>query len=208
MAKPPGPVMRGRVFLKPFIDNVSSQIEARAHEGADPPWVRRVAMVTGVLAAFSGFLAVRSTILTNDAIYMSNQAILSQTQSSDAWAEYQADSVKARIVETALLGMPDGPNHKILDAQSKELRARQPVLRKAAVGKAAARDNFLKESTKHLREKDVLSYAEFAAQIGIALASVAALVRARKAFLAGIAAGAAGLAITAYAYMMHYGTAL
>jgi hypothetical protein len=196
--------MRSRVFLKPLIDNVSSQIEARAHDGADPPWVRRVAMVTGVLAAFSGFLAVRSTILTNDAIYMSNQAIMAQTQSSDAWAEYQADSVKARIVETALLTAPSSANQKFLEKEAQDLRSRQPALRKEAIGKAGARDNYLKDSVRHLREKDILSYAEFAAQIGIALASVAALVRARKAFLAGIAAGVMGMAITAYSYWMHY----
>ena len=81
---------------------------------------------------------------------------------------------------------------------------RQPALRKAAISKVEARDNYLKDSVRHLREKDVLSYAEFAAQIGIALASVAALVRARKAFVAGIAAGAVGILITAYSYWMHY----
>jgi len=199
--------MHTRVFLKPFIDNVSNQIEARAKDGVDPPWVRRVAMVTGVLAAISGFLAVRSTMLTNDASYMSNQAILAQTQSSDAWSEYQADSIKARIVETALLTASDNPNRAKLETEARELRARQPALRKDAVNRSEARDRFLQDSGKHLAEKNVLTYAEVAAQLGIALASVAALVRARNAFLAGIAAGAAGLLITAYAYMMHFGAA-
>ena len=77
--------------------------ELQAATGEDPSWIKQVAVLTGVLAAISGYLVVRSTMLTNDAIYMSNQAILAQTQSSDAWAEYQADSIKARVVETALL---------------------------------------------------------------------------------------------------------
>ncbi len=75
---------------------------------AEAPWIKHVALLTGVLAAVAGFLlTVRMTILTNDAIYLSNQAILAQTEASDAWAEYQADSIKARIVETQLI--PSNP---------------------------------------------------------------------------------------------------
>jgi hypothetical protein len=146
-------------------------------------------------------------MLTNEAIYMSNQAILAQTQSSDAWNEYQADSIKARVVETALLAAPDGPNRAALQREARELRGRQPVLRKNALNKDQDRDRNLQGSVKNLGEKDVLSYAQFAAQIGIALASVAALVRSRRAFLAGIAAGGAGVLITAYAYLIHFGAA-
>src|SRR5580704_15857895 len=73
-------------------------------DGADdPPWLKQVAMLTGVLAALAGILTVRATGLTNDAIYESNQAILAQTQASDAWAEYQAESIKARIIETQMI---------------------------------------------------------------------------------------------------------
>ena len=88
--------------LKSVIAKLKARIDARKQDGDNPPWLRQVAMLTGVLAALSGFLAVRSTSLTNDAIYESNQAILAQTQSSDAWSEYQADSIKARIVEVAM----------------------------------------------------------------------------------------------------------
>src|ERR1700727_1579979 len=63
------------------------------------PWLKHVAVLTGVLAALAGFLTVRSTVLTNDGIYESNQAVLAQTEASDAWGEYQADSIKARVVE-------------------------------------------------------------------------------------------------------------
>ena len=43
----------------------------------------------------------------------------------------------------------------------------------------------------------------FAAQVGIALASVAALVRSRTVFYAGIGAGAAGVALMTYAFALH-----
>src|ERR1700761_3905355 len=88
--------------LKNAVAKIQARIEDSKNDGDSPSWVKQVAMLTGVLAAMSGFLAVRATTLTNDAIYESNQAILAQTESSDAWNEYQADSIKAHIVDTAI----------------------------------------------------------------------------------------------------------
>ena len=177
--------------------------EAREDTGEAPSWIKQVAVLTGVLAAISGYLTVRSTMLTNDAIYMSNQAILAQTQSSDAWAEYQADSIKARVVETALLVGANAQDRDALMSEGKALRDRQPALRKSATDKAAERDNYLKDGRKRLSERDLLSYASFAAQIGIALVSVAALVRSRNVFYTGIGAGVAGVLVMAYAFAVH-----
>ncbi|HET7083215.1 MAG TPA: DUF4337 family protein [Rhizomicrobium sp.] len=189
--------------FKAFVDRISARMDA---QGAEVPgWVKRVAILTGLLAAISGFLAVRSTILTNDAVYASGQAILAQTQSSDDWAEYQADSVKARIVETALL--TSTTNHDALAKQAADLRQRQPPLKAAAISKAADRDRFLAHSTHILAERDWLGYANFIAQIGIALASVAALLKERRIFIAGAVAGAAASVIVVYAYVLHFGTA-
>ncbi|MBS0281623.1 MAG: DUF4337 family protein, partial [Proteobacteria bacterium] len=84
-----------------------------------------------------------------------------------------------------------------------ELRARQPALRKTATDKAAERDEHLKDGGKRLAERDQLVYAGFAAQVGIALASVAALVRSRTVFYAGIGAGVVGVALMAYAFALH-----
>ena len=177
--------------------------ERREEAGEAPPWIKQVAVLTGVLAAISGYLTVRSTMLTSDAIYMSGEAILAQTQSSDAWAEYQADSVKARIVETAILAQPNAQNLGALVKEGKELRARQPALRKTAIGKEAQRDEFLSGGRKLLAERDLLSYAGFAAQIGIVLASVAALVRSRTAFYTGVGVGVAGVLVMIYAWAVH-----
>jgi hypothetical protein len=196
------------VGIKGAIDQINTRLaERKAAVGEDAPWIKRVAVLTGVLAAVSGFLTVRSTVLTNDAIYMSDKAILAQTQSSDAWEEYQADSIKAHIVETSQLAIPNASNRDALAKQDKELRDRQPALQKAATAKAAERDDFLKSSGRALAERDLLSYAGFAAQIAIALASVAVLVRSQNTFYAAIATGTAGILVMAYAFAMHVGLA-
>jgi len=197
--------MTGR--LKQLVEDVQARADrGNAGGGAEsPPWLKQVAMLTGVLAAFAGFLTVRGTNLANDAIYESNQAILAQAKFSDAWAEYQADSIKARVVETALAASSAVPPDKraSLEADAADLRSRQPKSKEAATALADDRERHLKMGLRHLAEKDLLGYAGLAAQLGIALASVAALVRMRTAFYAGIATGTIAIAITAYAFAMH-----
>ena len=183
---------------------VATISERNTDQGEAPTWLKQVAMLTGVLAAISGYLTVRSATLTNDAIYMSDRAILAQTQSSDAWAEYQADSIKAHVVETTLLASPNPQNLDVLTKEGKALRDRQPALKKTATEKATERDGFLKDGGLRLAERDQLLYAGFAAQAGIALASVAALVRLRIVFYAGIGAGIVSVLITAYAFALHH----
>lgn len=172
---------------------------ARPIDPTAPRWMRYVPLLTGLLAAVAGFLAVRGANLANDAIYRSNQGVLFQAQASDTWAEYQADSVKARVVETALLGGVADPGARDqLTAQGKDLRARQPALRTQAMDLERRRDAQLASGDARLAEKDILAYASVAVQLGIGLASVAALARRREAFLAGGVVGAAGVAIAAY----------
>lgn len=196
--------------LKSLVTKVKSRIEAGQNNPTDnPPWVKQVALLTGLLAAISGFLIVRATAVTNNAIYESNQAILSQTEASDAWNEYQADSIKARIVETALATAANlsAESRAALNKQAADLRDRQPTIKQTAADKTAGRDRHLQIGLKWLSEKDLLGYAGLAAQLGIALASVAAMVRWRMPFLVGIAAGAVCIAITVYAFAAYYGIA-
>jgi len=171
-----------------------------------PPWLAQVAVLTGVLAALTGFLTVRSTSLTNEAIYESNQAILSQTQASDAWAEYQANSIKAHVVEMQLL--PSNPlsaqDKATLAAMDKDFRDRQPQDKQSALDKSKERQAHLAEGFKKLQQKDLLGYAGMAAQIAIALASVASLTRKRLMFHVGVMAGVASVIVTAYALAAAY----
>lgn len=202
--------MAEKKHLKSLVTKVKARIDAGKNPAADnPPWVRQVALLTGLLAAISGFLVVRSTAVTNNAIYESNQAILSQTEASDAWNEYQADSIKARVIETALATAADlsAESRAALNKQAADLRDRQPKTKQSAADKTADRDRHLQIGLKWLTEKDLLGYAGLAAQLGIALASVAAMVRWRTPFLVGIAAGAVCIVITVYAFAAYYGIA-
>jgi len=177
-----------------------------AADPSSPHWMKYVALLTGILAALGGFLTVRCTNLSNEAIYMSNQAVLKQAQASDDWEEFQANSIKARIVESQLAAAAT-----VADSQKQEwtkfdeeVRARQPVLRQEAIQLEAGRDDFLARAYRRMSEKDLLSYGGMAVQFGIALASVAALTKRKGAFHGGLAAAAIGVVITAYALISHH----
>src|ERR1700749_298586 len=171
-----------------------------------PKWVGYVALLTGILAGLAGFLTVRATTLTNIAIYESNQAILAQAQSSDSWNEYQADSIKARIIETQIGANPglDAQSRATLEAQAKDFRDRQPKIQSDAQNFAKDRDNHLAQGKGLLATRDLISYADLATQLAIALASVAAMVRVRRAFDAAIFIGVIGVAIALYALGRQY----
>jgi Domain of unknown function (DUF4337) len=184
-----------------------TQLTAKAAaDPSAPHWMKYVALLTGVLAALGGYLTVRCTNLSNEAIYFSNQAVLMQAQASDQWAEYQANSIKARIVESQLAS-----GNSITDAQRKEMtdfdqeaRAREPLLKVQAKELEDQRGDFLARAFRRMSEKDLLSYGGMAVQMGIALASVAALTRKRSAFHGGVIAAAIGVTITAYALVTHH----
>ena len=197
--------------IKSAITSIKTTLEKRRqNESDDAPWIKQVAVLSGTLAALTGFLTVRVTTLTNDAIYESNQAILAQTQSSDHWAEYQAASIKSRIVETALISSSNLSRAKReeLTATAQDFRDRQPELKKAAIEKSLERDDHLHSGYQQLAQKNMMNYASVAAQIGIALASAAALVRLRKVFYLSVAIGVAAIGLTAYTLALQYGLTL
>jgi hypothetical protein len=172
---------------------------------ATPVWMKRVPMITGVLAGLAGFLTVRSANMSNQAIYNSNQAVLHQAQASDAWAEYQAESLKRHMDQVAIkTSRLDASTQQDLEAEIKKMRDRQDQLTVTAKAEETLRAEELNNGQQKLAVKDLLDYAGVAAQLGIALASVAALTRVRPAYHLGIFIGAIAIAITVYALAGSY----
>ena len=173
---------------------------------AGPAWMKRVPLITGSLAALAGYLTVRGADLSNNAIYWSNQAVLMQAAASDKWTEYQAASTKARVVEVTLLTLPAdaAAARPRLEADAAELRSRQPAIRAEAIALEHKRDDNLSAGQARLREKDLTDYAGVAAQLGIALASIAALTRRPEWFTIAVVVGLAAVGLTAYSLAEHF----
>lgn len=185
------------------VTGVGQKAEGTQQEG--PWWLKYVAMLTGVLAGLAGFLTVKGAKLSNEAIYLSNQAVLYRTEASDKWAEYQANSIKAHLAETQLAAGNFKPGAEAkLQADAEKSRSRQPALKSEAQKFESGRDDQLKQAVQLRKEKDLLDYAGMAVQLGIALASVAALTRRFEAFVIGALAGLVGAAITALAMIQGF----
>ncbi len=195
-AAPPTPAVSPAV--SPAVDPAPSTPPA-------PAWMKRVPLITGALAALAGYLTVHGAELSNNALYQSNQAVLMQTTASDKWAEFQADATKADDAEDIRLTLdPAARGQQQLAARVAEFRSRQAGLRSQAEDLQRQREALKGVSERRLAEKTWSDYAGVAAQLGIALASVAALTRRPAAFTAGVVAGLAAVAMTGYGLLLHF----
>jgi hypothetical protein len=167
--------------------------------------MKRVPLITGALAGLAGYLTVHGADLSNNAIYQSNQAVLMQTQASDKWAEFQADATKADDAENLRLTLdPAARGAAQLAARVAEFRSRQAGLRKAAEDLEHRREALKGDSVKRLAEKSWADFAGVAAQLAIALASVAALTRRAEAFTAAVGVGLVAVGMTGYSLLLHF----
>jgi len=145
-------------------------------------FAHRAAVLVGALAAL---LAI-ATLLGNQA---SEEILLNQELATDAYNEYQADSIKQRI------GNNDAA---LLDAQN--LNQQAAAARKDAQTRGARLPGLLQKAEDYQHERDAAhakhrSYqlAEGAFQIGIVLVSIAIVARMALLAYVGGGLGAAGL---------------
>src|SRR5476649_2905936 len=73
--------------------------EHAAHEAN--PFIAKVSITIAVLAVMAAAAGSLETVEGGRAITASSQAVLSQDQATDAWNEYQADSLKRHMYEIA-----------------------------------------------------------------------------------------------------------
>jgi len=175
--------------------------EVRQITISEPWWYPGMAVITGILAAISGIIYVRTATLGNDAVYYSNQAVLAQTQASDFWAEYESDSGKAKTVEIGLLLASSVKVKAELQKQYDDYRKRQPPLKDKAKEYESIRDQQLKMTDKKMHDRSGLNIAGMIIQLGIGLASISALTKRHIMFLMTIAVSIAGIGATGFIFL-------
>jgi hypothetical protein len=161
---------------------------------------RRAAILVSALAAL---LAIASMAGSRS----STEAILAQSKASDAYNEYQANSLKRHVNED------DAAMLRILAAGTpNEPRAAEQA---AALEKAVAtkyrpnQDALLPKAHDYEHERDLaearhrgFQITEAAFQLGIVLASVSIVARSRPLLLAGAALGLVGLLLGLNAFLL------
>ena len=171
--------------------------EHAAHER--DPFTARVSLSIAILAVLAAVAGSLETIESGKAITSSSEAVLAQEKATDAWNEYQADSLKRHMYDIAA---GDGGAHES-EYRSDALaqNAAQEKVRKMAGQEESERDQLTAASAAHEERHHWLTGAATLLEIGIALSTVAIITKARPFWLGAMGLGMAGLALFALAYI-------
>jgi hypothetical protein len=173
------------------------------HEHAEhaehDPFVARVAITVALLAVLAAATGSLETIEDGRAITSESEAVLAQDRATDAWDEYQADSLK-RHMYTIAADQGGTLTDKYRETAKKQADSQKDV-RKQATDFEAERDRLVGESQGHETRHHWLSGAATLLEIGIALSTVAIITRRRFLWFGAMALGAGGIALLATAYL-------
>ena len=172
--------------------------EHAAH--AQDPFISRVSITVAVLAVMAAAAGSMETVEGGRAITQSSEAVLAQDQATDAWNEYQADSLK-RHMYTIAAGAggasADGYRKTVADQRTAQDKARGE-----AEKAEKERDQLRQSSAEHEERHHWLTGAATLIEIGIALSTVAIITKRQTFWLGALGLGAVGLALFAGAYVM------
>jgi hypothetical protein len=172
--------------------------EEAAHE--HDPFISRVSLSIAILAVLAAGAGSLETVEGGQAITGSSEAVLAQDKATDAWVEYQADSLKRHMYEIAAGngGQHDAEYRRAARAQSDS----QNKARAMANEDEKERDRLLTGSATHERRHHWLTGAATLLEIGIALSTVAIITKRRRFWLGAMGLGLAGLALFSLGYVV------
>jgi len=167
------------------LEQVHETIEHHAHAVAEP-WVMGVALTAAILAAFAAVTALYAE-------HFATEAMLEQIQASDTWSEFQANSIKEKVIETkkevlTILKKEPDPED---EAKLLEYKEHKTGLKEKAEEKE-------RESIKHLREHVPLSRGLTLFQVAIAIGAISVLTKRRAFWFVSITFGVIGTGFLAW----------
>jgi hypothetical protein len=171
--------------------------EHAAH--AADPFISRVAITVAVLAVFAAVAGSLEAVEGGRALARTSEAVLMQDRATDAWNEFQADSIKKHVYGIAADG--GGANVDRYRKDAKEYGETQEKLRRDARDDETDRDRLLEESATHEGRHHWLTGAATLFEIGIAMSTVAIITRRRWLWLGALGFGVLGLALLGTTYV-------
>jgi hypothetical protein len=171
--------------------------EHAAHE--HDPFIAQVSITVAVLAVLAASVGSLETVEAGGAITAASEAVLSQDKATDAWNEYQADSLKKHIY--ALAADAGGAKAQTYAATSKEQNEKQAEVRKRAQEDETEREKLMDESRLHEHRHHWLTGAATMLEIGIAICTVAIITRRRTFWLGSLLLAVIGLGLFGAAYL-------
>ena len=168
-----------------------------AHSG--DPFISRIAISVAVLAVLAAVSGSLEAVEGGRALNSTSEAVLAQDRATDAWSEYQADSLKKHIYGIAADG--GGPNTARYLSIENENISKQAKIRKDAAADEADRDRLLAASAAHEIRHHWLTGSATLFEIGIAMSTVAIITRRHWLWFTAVGFGAVGLILLSSAYV-------
>lgn len=172
---------------------------ARHAAHADDPFISRIAISVAVLAVLAAVSGSLETVEGGRALNFTSQAVLEQDKATDAWGEYQADSLKKHIYGVAADN--GGPNAERYRKLVQENIDKQDAIRKNARAEEAERVRLLAVSAAHEERHHWLTGAATLFEIGIAMSTVAIITRRHWLWFTALGFGGVGIVLLATAYL-------
>jgi hypothetical protein len=171
--------------------------EEAAHE--KDPFLSRVSITIAVLAVLAAVAGSLETVEGGRAITASSESVLAQDKATDAWDEYQADSLKRHLYLIA--SEQPGTHAGEFAQESAKQNARQDKVKARAMDDEADRDRLVRESTGHETRHHWLTGAATLLEIGIAMSTITIITRRKPLWFGALGFGAGGLLLLATAYL-------
>lgn len=140
------------------------------------------------------------TIEGGRALNFTSEAVLAQDRATDAWSQYQAESLKKHIYGIAADG--GGSNAQRYRKAEKVNADLGPTLRKQAEGDEGDRNRLLALSAAHEERHHWLTAAATLFEVGIAMSTVAIITRRHWLWFTALGFGAVGLVLLAAGYLV------
>jgi hypothetical protein len=176
------------------LEQVHEHLEHQAHHEPDS-FIPKVALSTAIIAAFAAI----ASLLAGD---HANEAMVSQIQSSDKWAYYQAKGIKAAVLNTKIT---------LLESQGKKAEAKDE---EKLAEYAKEQEDLSKEATalqreakEHLERHKRLASGVTLLQIAIAIGAISALTKRKRFWAVSLLFGAGGVyfLLTELLAALHHG---
>ena len=168
------------------LEHLHEQIHHHAEHGGEA-WISWVALSTAILAVLAAIAGLLSGM-------HANEAMMSQIQSSNQWAYYQAKSIKASLLD-AKTTLAETATEKDREKAAQYQEEQTEIKAEAEHKEAEAKSNFHKH--------EIFARGVTMFQIAIAIAAITALTKRRPFWFVSLAFGGIGTLFLVLGFLAH-----
>jgi Domain of unknown function (DUF4337) len=158
------------------LENLHEEIHHRAEHSGEA-WISWVALSTAILAVLAAIAGLLSGM-------HANEAMMSQIESSDQWAYYQAKGIKAAVLDAKMSLSGTATTEEDKKKAERYQEEQKEIQEKATEKQDEAKSNF--------HQHETLARGVTMFQIAIAIAAISALTKKRRFWIVSLLFGIVG----------------